>query len=102
MQRRQTEGNGKVKAGRRNGSYVTEGREERVQRERVVDGEERMGGRMPREMQRAVREAQNGKGIIWRNEEVRPGGLRVGSVKEKGPRRQTEGSKSGRTSAQAT
>ncbi len=33
-------------------------REDRVQQERVVGGEERMGGRMPRETQRAVREAQ--------------------------------------------
>jgi hypothetical protein len=60
-----------------------------------------MGGRIPRERQRSVREAQSGKGIIWRKEEVRPGGLEVGSVKDNGPRRQTEGSSSGRTSAQA-
>ena len=57
---------------------------------------------MPREMHRSVSKAQS----IWRKDlaegadEVRPGGLEVGSRKEKGPRRQTEGSRSGSTSAQ--
>jgi hypothetical protein len=78
-----------------------EAREERVQREREVGGEERIGGRMPEETQRVVREDQSGKGSIWRKEEVRPGGLEAGSVKEKGPRRQMDGSRRGRTSAQA-
>jgi hypothetical protein len=32
--------------------------EERVQRERLVGGEERTGGRMPRETHKAVRDAQ--------------------------------------------
>jgi hypothetical protein len=80
----------------------TEGRlEERVQRERLVGGEERTGGRMPRETHKAVRDAQRENGIIWRKEEVRPGGLEEGSEKEIGPKRQTEGSRRGRTSAQA-
>jgi hypothetical protein len=79
-----------------------EGRlEERVQRERLVGGEERTGGRMPRETHKAVRDAQRENGIIWRKEEVRPGGLEEGSEKEIGPKRQTEGSRRGRTSAQA-
>ena len=72
-----------------------EEREERVQRERRVGGEDKIGGRMPREMHRSASEAQSSKGSIWRKDEVRPGGLEVGSRKEKGPRRQTEGSRSG-------
>jgi hypothetical protein len=48
-----------------------EGRlEERLQRERLVGGEERTGGRMPRETHKAVRDAQREIGIIWQNEEV--------------------------------
>ena len=79
-----------------------ERREEQVQREREIGEEERTGGRMPREMHRSVSEAQSSKGSIWRKDEVGPGGLEVGSRKEKGPRRQTEqGSGSGSTSAQA-
>ena len=78
-----------------------EDREERVQRERVVGGKDMIGGMMPRVRQRAVREAQSGNGRSWRKEDVRPGGLEDGSVKEKGPRRQTVGSRSGSTSAQA-
>ena len=56
---------------------------------------------MPRVRQRAVREAQSGNGMSWQKEDVRPGGLEEGSVKAKGPRRQTVGSRSGSTSAQA-
>jgi hypothetical protein len=41
-----------------------EAREEQVQREREVGGEERTGGRMPEETQRVVREDQSWKGII--------------------------------------
>jgi hypothetical protein len=52
-----------------------EDREERVQREQVVGGEDRIGGMMPRVRQRAVREAQSGNGMSWRKEDVRPGGL---------------------------
>jgi hypothetical protein len=78
-----------------------EAREERVQRDREVGGEERIGGKMPEETQRVVREDQSGKGSIWRKEEVRPEGLEAGLVKEKGPRRQMDGSRRGRTSAQA-
>ena len=44
--------------------------EERVQRERLVGGEERTGGRMPRETHKVVRDAQRENGIIWQNEEV--------------------------------
>ena len=77
-------------------------REERVHRERVVGGDDRTGGRMPRVRQREVREAQSEKGTIWRKEEVRPGGFEEGSVKVKGPSKQTAGSRSGSTSAQAT
>jgi hypothetical protein len=70
-----------------------EGRlEERVQQERLVGGEEKTGGRMPCETHKAVRDAQR---------EVRPGGLEEGSEKEIDPKRQTEGSRRGRTSAQA-
>ena len=78
-----------------------EDREERGQRERVVGGEDMVRGMMPRVRQRAVREAQSGNGMSWRKEDVRPGGLEDGSVKEKGPRRQTVGSGSGSTSDQA-
>jgi len=60
-----------------------------------------IGGMMPRVRQRAVREAQSGNGMSWQKEDVRPGGLEEGSVKAKGPRRQTVGSRSGSTSAQA-
>jgi hypothetical protein len=56
---------------------------------------------MPHAMQRAVREAQEERGSICRKLEVRPGGLEAGLAKDSGPRRQTEGSRSGRTSAQA-
>ena len=56
---------------------------------------------MPREMHRSASEAQSSNGSIWRKDEARPGGLEVGSRKEKGLRRQTEGSRSGSTSAQA-
>lgn len=73
----------------------------RVHRERAVGGEERTGGKMPEERQRAVREAQRDIGSIWRKEEVRPGGLEEGAVKRKGPKRQTVESRSGRISAQA-
>jgi hypothetical protein len=73
--------------------------EERVQRERL--GEKRTGGRMPRETHKAVRDAQQENGSIWRKEEVRPGGLEEGSEKEIGPKRQMEGSRRGRTSAPA-
>ncbi len=72
-----------------------EGRKERVQRERAVGGEERMGGRMPRETQRVVREVKIGRGIIWRKEEARPGGGEAGSGKERGRGRQTEGARGG-------
>ena len=56
---------------------------------------------MPQETHNTIRDAQHGKGSIWRKEEVRPGGLEEGSKKESGPKRQTEGSRRGRTSAQA-
>ena len=76
--------------------------EERVQRERLVGGEERTGGRMLRETHKAVRrDAQRENGSIWQKEEVRPGGLEEGSKKEIGPKRQREGSRRGRTLAQA-
>jgi hypothetical protein len=41
-------------------------RVERVQRERVVGGEERTGGIMPRERHKVVKEAQAEKGTDWR------------------------------------
>ena len=61
----------------------------------------RPGGRISRETHKAVRDAQHGKGSIWWKEEVRLGGLKEGSEKDIGPERQTEGSRRGRTLAQA-
>jgi hypothetical protein len=66
-----------------------------------VGGEEKIGGRMPLETQRAVREAQRENGSVWRKEEVRPGGLEDGAAKENGPRRETAGLGRGNTSDQA-
>jgi hypothetical protein len=51
---------------------------------------------MPQETHTMVREAQIGKGMIWRQEEVCPGGLEEGLQKYNGPKRQTEGSRRGR------
>jgi hypothetical protein len=76
-------------------------REARVQRERVVGGEDKIGGRMPLETQRVVSKAQRENGSVWRKEEVRPGGLEDGAEKENGPRRETAGLRRGRTSAHA-
>jgi hypothetical protein len=54
------------------------------QREQAVGGDESTGGRMPRERQRSVSAAQDGKGSNWRKEEVRPGRLAEGLAKDSG------------------
>jgi hypothetical protein len=72
-----------------------------VHRERAEGGLARIGEMIPRETQKDVRAVQIGNGSIWRKELVRPGGLEMGSVKEKGPNKQVEGSSKGRGSAQA-
>jgi hypothetical protein len=56
---------------------------------------------MPEERQMTVRETQTERGSIWQKEEVRSGEWEEGAINESGPRRQTEGSRRGRMSAQA-
>ena len=51
---------------------------------------------MPQETHNTIRDAQHGKGSIWRKEEVRPGGLEEGSEKDIGPKKTTAGSSKGR------
>ena len=53
---------------------------------------------MPREMQRSVSEAQSSNGSIWRKDEVRPGGLEVGSRKD-GSRKQQKQAEQKRAAA---
>ena len=48
---------------------------------------------MPRETHKAVRDAQRENGIIWRKEEVRPGGLEEGSEEETAPCSKRQGAR---------
>ena len=55
-----------AEGGRENHRNGTEDREDRVQRERAIGGEEGTGGIMPLGTHRSVREAQNAYGSIRR------------------------------------